>query len=135
MSIPKTKKIIFRIVNIAIVVGFGVFLIYYLLNQVDIGDIKKAFFNIYRPSLAIGLILIFSIDFFKAYRTKILIRSDKIRMGDLFLVSLIRNAFNMVLPARTGELSYVYVLKRKFKFPVEIGMGSYCNIYIEFAFL
>ncbi|MDZ7836895.1 MAG: lysylphosphatidylglycerol synthase domain-containing protein [Actinomycetota bacterium] len=39
-------------------------------------------------------------------------------------MSHIRNAFNMVLPARTGELSYVYVLKRKFKFPVEIGMST-----------
>ena len=42
----------------------------------------------------------------------------------MFLVSLVRNAFNMVLPARTGELSYVYVLKRKFKIPIEVGVST-----------
>lgn len=43
---------------------------------------------------------------------------------DMFFVALVRNDFNMVLPARTGELSYVYVLKRKFKFPIEIGVST-----------
>lgn len=80
--------------------------------------------GIYKPSLIIGLILIFSIDFFRAYRAKILIGPGKIRMVDMFLISLVRNGFNMVLPARTGELSYIYVLKRKFKFPVEIGIST-----------
>ncbi|TET13860.1 MAG: flippase-like domain-containing protein [Actinobacteria bacterium] len=122
----KSKKrwLILRIINIVVVVGLGVFLVYYLLNQIDIEDIKSAFINIYTPSLIIGLILIFSIDFFRAYRAKILIGSGRIRMVDMFLVSLIRNGFNMVLPARTGELSYIYVLKRKFKFPVEIGIST-----------
>ncbi|GAG69755.1 unnamed protein product [marine sediment metagenome] len=61
----KSKKRwpILRIINIVFVVGLGVFLVYYLLNQIDIEDIKSAFINIYTPSLIIGLILIFSIDF------------------------------------------------------------------------
>jgi len=122
----KSKKrwLILRIINIVVVVGLGIFLVYYLLNQIDIEDIKSAFINIYTPSLIIGLILIFSIDFFRAYRAKILIGPGRIRIVDMFLVSLIRNGFNMVLPARTGELSYIYVLKRKFKFPVEIGIST-----------
>ena len=104
--------------------GLGIFLLYYLLNQVSFADVIKAFLGIYKPSLIIGLILMFSIDYFKAYRSKILVGSDRIGIGDMFVVSLIRNAFNMVLPARTGELSYVYVLKRKFRFPVEIGVST-----------
>jgi len=95
-----------------------------MLNQVSFTDVIKAFLGIYKPSLIIGLILMFSIDYFKAYRSKILVGSDRIGIGDMFVVSLIRNAFNMVLPARTGELSYIYVLKRKFKFPVEIGVST-----------
>jgi len=95
-----------------------------MLKQVSFADVIKAFLGIYKPSLIIGLILMFSIDYFKAYRSKILVGSDRIGIGDMFVVSLIRNAFNMVLPARTGELSYVYVLKRKFKFPVEIGVST-----------
>ena len=118
------KKIILRVINIVVVVGSGIFLLFFLLNQVDIKDIIKAFLGIYKPSLIVGLILIFSIDFFRAYRAKILIGPGRIRMVDMFLVSLVRNGFNMVLPARTGELSYIYVLKRKFKFPLEIGIST-----------
>ena len=111
-------------INITLVVGFGIFLVYFLLSRVNLSDIKDAFLNLYIPSIVIGLILMFTIDFFKAYRTKILIGSDRVGIRDMFLVSLVRNAFNMVLPARTGELSYIYVLRRKFKFPVEIGIST-----------
>jgi len=118
------KNIIFRIVNIILVSGLGIFLVYYLLSRINISDLKSAFLGIYIPSLVIGLVLMFSIDFFKALRQNLLLGKDKVRFGDMFIISLIRNAFNMVLPARTGELSYVYVLKRKFKVPVEIGVST-----------
>lgn len=118
------RTIIFRAINVVIVVGLGVFLIYYLFTHINFNDLKEAFLGVYIPSLVIGLVLMFSVDFFKAYRQKILVNRDYIRFGDMFVVSLIRNAFNMVLPARTGELSYVYALKRKFKLPVEIGIST-----------
>jgi uncharacterized protein (TIRG00374 family) len=120
----KIKTIVFRAVNIVIVAGLGIFLVYYLLSQINISDLKTAFLGVYKPSLIIGLILFLVIDFFKTYRQKLLIGTEQVRFTDMFLVSLIRNAFNMVLPARTGELSYVYVLKRKFKIPVEIGVST-----------
>ena len=95
-----------------------------MLTQIDIEDLKTAFLGVYKPSLIIGLALMFSIDFFKSYRQKLLIGTNQVRFFDMFLVSLVRNAFNMVLPARTGELSYVYVLKRKFKIPIEVGVST-----------
>lgn len=121
---PGKKRLILRIINITVVVGGGIFLLFFLLREVTIEDIKNALLGVYKPSLIIGLILIFSIDFFRSYRAKILIGPGKIRMVDLFLTSLVRNGFNMVLPARTGELSYIYVLRRKFKLPVEIGAST-----------
>jgi uncharacterized protein (TIRG00374 family) len=63
-------------------------------------------------------------NIFRAYQKQILIGSSRINLLDLFMVTLVRNGFNMVLPARTGELSYVYVLTRKFKFPIEIGVST-----------
>ncbi len=124
MQRAKVKSIILRTINIVIVVGLGAFLVYYLLNQIKFSDLVKAFLGVYKPSLVIGLILMFSIDFFKTYRQNLLIGTGQLRFADMFLVSLIRNAFNMVLPARTGELSYVYVLQRKFKIPVEVGVST-----------
>jgi len=118
------SSIIFRIINIILAAGLGIFLVYYLLSRIDISDLKSAFLGVYIPSLVIGLVLMFSIDFFKALRQNLLLGKNRVRFGDMFLISLIRNAFNMVLPARTGELSYIYVLKRKFKVPVELGVST-----------
>ncbi len=107
-----------------VVVGFGIFLVWYLLNQVEVSRIYEAFLGMYRPTMALGLTMMFFDGFLRGYRSKILIGSDRIRLIDLFFVSHLRNAFNMVLPARTGELSYVYVLKKKFQFPIGIGAST-----------
>ncbi|MCG2790754.1 MAG: flippase-like domain-containing protein [Actinomycetia bacterium] len=124
------RRLILRIINIVVVVGFGAFLVYYLLSHIDIEDIKNAFINIYKPSLITALLLFLLSDYFRAYRSNILIGSDRIGMGDMFLVAQIRNAFNMVLPARTGELSYIYVLTRRFGFPLEIGVSTLIVVLI-----
>jgi len=124
------KKLIFRIVNIVIVVGFGAFLVYYLLGKISIGQIRDAIVGINKPFLIAALAVMSMSIFLRAYRKKILVGSQRINMTDMFLVVLIRNAFNMVLPARTGELSYVYVLQRKFKFPLEVGISTLAIVLI-----
>jgi glycosyltransferase 2 family protein len=124
------RQLILRIINIAIVVGFGAFLVYYLLSQVDIADIKSAFLGMYKPTLIAALAIMLLSNLFRAYRKNILVGSDRIGMGDMFIVAMIRNAFNMVLPARTGELSYVYVLTRRFRFPLEIGVSTLMVVMI-----
>ena len=118
------RKSIIKIINIIIVSCLGVYLVYFLLSRISLSDLKKSFFEAYIPSLVIGLALMFSMDFFKSYRQMLLIGTGDIRYIDIFFTSQIRNAFNMLLPARTGELSYVYVLRKKFKIPVEIGIST-----------
>jgi len=125
-----TKQIIFRVLNIIIVMGFGIFLVYYLLNRVDIADIKQAFLGMYKPTLIAALAIGLLGNLFRAYRKKILVGSDRIGMGDMYIVALIRNAFNMILPARTGELSYIYVLTRRFRLPIEIGVSTLMVVMI-----
>ncbi|MHB1346010.1 MAG: lysylphosphatidylglycerol synthase transmembrane domain-containing protein [Candidatus Humimicrobiaceae bacterium] len=130
-TIARSKKnLILRIVNIILVVGFGVFLVIFLLKGISFNDIKNAIVNSYKPSLISAFVIVFISDIFRAYRMQILVGTDKIRLGDMFLVALIRNAFTMVLPARTGELSYVYVMTKKFKFPVEIGISTLAIVLV-----
>lgn len=127
---PNKRKIIWQAINVIIVVAIGIFLVYFLLKQVNFNDVKKAFLNMDITFLVIGLVIMFIQNIFRAYQKKILIGNANINMGDLFMVTLIRNGLNMVLPARTGEISYVYVLKRKFKLPVEIGVSTLVLILI-----
>ena len=104
MAVKQKILIFLRVINVILVVGFGIFLVYYLLSKVDIQSIKEAFLNIYKPTMVLGLSMMFFDGFLRGYRSKLLIGSERIRIIDLFFVSHIRNAFNMVLPARTGEL-------------------------------
>jgi uncharacterized protein (TIRG00374 family) len=113
-----------------VVLGFGTFLVYYLLSKINITDIRDAFISVNKPALVAGLAVMLSSNFFRAYRKNILVGSDRIGMGDMFLVAMIRNAFNMVLPARTGEISYIYVLTTKFGFPLEIGVSTLMVVLI-----
>jgi len=118
------KNLILKIINIVIVTGFGIFLVFFLLRQVSFSDIKDALVKSYKPSFAVAFITVIIGNIFRALRKQLLVGTDKIRLIDMFLVAMIRNAFTMVLPARTGEISYVYVLTRKFKFPVEVGIST-----------
>jgi uncharacterized protein (TIRG00374 family) len=124
------RKIMWQAINVAIVVAIGIFLVYFLLKQVNFADVKKAFLNMDIKFLVIGLVIMLIQNIFRAYQKKILIGNPNINMGDLLMVTLVRNGLNMVLPARTGEISYVYVLKRKFKLPVEIGVSTLVLILI-----
>ena len=124
------KSLILKIINIIVVVGFGIFLVIFLLRGIKLTDIKNAIVNCYKPSLISAFIIILVSDIFRAYRKQLLVGPDKIRFFDMFLIALIRNAFTMVLPARTGEISYIYVLTRKFKFPVEIGISTLALVMV-----
>lgn len=128
--IKNKKSLILRIINILVVVGFGIFLVIFLLRGIKLTDIKNAILNCYKPSLISAFIIIIISDLFRAYRKQLLVGLDKIRFFDMFLIALIRNAFTMVLPARTGEISYIYVLTRKFKFPVEVGISTLALVMV-----
>lgn len=124
------RNLILKIINIAVVVGFGIFLVVFLLKDINLTDIKNAIVNCYKPSLISAFMIVLISDIFRAYRKQLLVGTDKIRFFDMYLVALIRNAFTMVLPARTGEISYIYVLTRKFKFPVEIGISTLAIVMV-----
>ena len=128
---PKSKRnLILKIINIVVVVGFGIFLVVFLLKGIKLTDIKNAIVNCYKPSLISAFLIVLISDIFRAYRKQLLVGTDKIRFFDMYLIALIRNAFTMVLPARTGEISYIYVLTRKFKFPVEIGISTLAIVMV-----
>ena len=128
---PKSKRnLILKIINIAVVVGFGIFLVVFLLKGIKLTDIKNAIVNCYKPSLISAFLIVLISDIFRAYRKQLLVGTDKIRFFDMYFIALIRNAFTMVLPARTGEISYIYVLTRKFKFPVEIGISTLAIVMV-----
>jgi uncharacterized protein (TIRG00374 family) len=82
-----------------------------LLTQINLEDVFITLRNIHPIYLIAGFILYAGSYFFRAWRFHILLNRE-VSIKDLFRIECLHNAINNLLPARTGELSYVYLLKR-----------------------
>jgi len=60
----------------------------------------------------------------RSVRFHTLIHSKKLSLKETFQVSCFHSMYNYLLPARTGEFSYVYYLKRLAGIPVTEGMST-----------
>jgi uncharacterized protein (TIRG00374 family) len=60
----------------------------------------------------------------RAFRFKIVLNIKELRYYDLFTIVAVSNLINNVLPARTGELSYIYLLKKRIDVPLKHGVAS-----------
>lgn len=96
-----------------IAIALTVVLVVALLSQIDLsklGDFVRGF------SLA-GLTAAFAIYalsyFFRALRWRQLIHSKAVGMGELTMITSAHIMFNNLLPSRSGELSYIYLLKKR----------------------
>lgn len=88
-----------------------VILVAILLSQIELIYVFKAVKNISPIWLIIGFILYNFCYFFRALRFHILL-DRKISIKDLFFIVSLHNMTNSLLPARTGELSYIYLVKK-----------------------
>lgn len=88
-----------------------IILVAILLSQVEIGDVVSTLAGIDSIHVIIGFVLYTCSYFFRALRFHILLNKE-VRLRDLFNIVCVHNMVNNILPARTGELSYIYLLKK-----------------------
>jgi len=88
-----------------------VILVALLFTQIDLKDVITTLQNINPIYLLAGFMVYTCSYFFRAWRFHILLNRE-VGLKDLFDIECVHNAVNNLLPARTGELSYVYLLKR-----------------------
>ena len=96
-----------KIIGILISIGF----IAVLLTQIKISDVILILSKINLDTFVLGFVLYLSSYFFRTLRFKILLH-NKINFKKMFSIVCIHNLVNNILPARTGELSYVYLTKK-----------------------
>jgi hypothetical protein len=101
------SKILAKVVTVLITV----ILLILLLTQINLGDVITTLQNINSIYLIAGFILYTCSYFFRAWRFYILLNRD-VSIKNLFDIECLHNAINSLLPARMGELSYIYLLKR-----------------------
>jgi hypothetical protein len=124
------KKPGHRWLSLAVSVLISLGLAGWLLHQIRFQDLMQVFYRLYLPSLALYMILALGGVAARTYRYRILVSSQDISYFNLGLVTLIRNLFVDLLPAKVGSLSYVYLLCRRFGFPLEVAASSFLIAFI-----
>jgi hypothetical protein len=112
----------------------SVILIYILLSQIETEDLVQTFRGIYYPTLFVFVVIALAGTMLRAWRYKYLLQPQPIGWGNIFLVTLIRNLFVDLLPARIGSLSYIYILNKRLNFSFELAASSFV-VAIVFDFL
>lgn len=82
-----------------------------LFSQVDLSDVVATIAGVNPLYLVAGFLLYSCSYFFRALRFHILLNRE-VELRTLLPIVCVHNMVNSLLPARTGELSYVYLLKK-----------------------
>ena len=100
-------------------------LIWLLISRIDTKDLFQTLAEIYWPALLAFAAISFCAAILRAWRYQWLLRLYSVKPGQIFLVTLIRNLFVDLLPARVGSLSYIYILNKRLNFPFEAATSSF----------
>lgn len=89
----------------------AVILVVFFLSQIQLGDIINTFVSLNPSCLLLGFVFYFFSYLFRSLRFYFLLNRE-ISLSDLFNIVCVHNAMNNILPARTGELAYIYLLTK-----------------------
>jgi hypothetical protein len=112
-----------RVRNAIISTIVGGAIVCFLLSKIDLLDIPRAIGKVPLPSLGIAFLMYATAVFFRAVRFKMILRTG-ISLRQLFPIVSLYAFFANILPMRTGELSYVYLLKKQTRTPGTKGFAS-----------
>jgi uncharacterized protein (TIRG00374 family) len=103
----KLKKYLSKLVSL----GFGLCLLSWLLAQLDLSETLHIIRNVPIPLLVIGFLCYAASFYLRAMRFKLLLPPDQ-PVPHLLPIVLVHYTALNIIPARLGELSYVYLLKK-----------------------
>ncbi|AKB33543.1 hypothetical protein MSSIH_2853 [Methanosarcina siciliae HI350] len=113
------NKTIAKLSAVALSIG----LLYILLSRVQFDEIVTTLTSINPAYIIAGFALYICSYFLRAFRFYILLHRE-IELKGLFNIICVHNMVNNILPARTGELSYIYLLKKVHKKTTGEGVAS-----------
>lgn len=117
------KPIYARLLTIVLSLLITIIFLPLLLTRINPAGIITVFENIVPAYLIAGFIFYLGMQFLRTWRFYLLLRRD-VSLKNLFPVACIYAMFVNLLPARTGELSYVYFLKTEYNKTTGEGLAT-----------
>lgn len=103
--------------------GFGLLLVSWLLSQLDWSETVAILRNVPISLLVLGLFCYALSFYLRSLRFRWLLPGDKQR-NHLFPIVLVHYTALNIIPARLGELSYIYLLNKVNQMPIEYSLSS-----------
>ena len=110
-------------INIVLSTVITFVLLYFLLSAIKLGDVVKVLKNTNIFYLSIGFLFYTLMGVVRTFRFKLLLK-NKLSFFEILPITFIHSLLNSILPVRTGEFSYVYMLKKNNKQSVSRGLSS-----------
>lgn len=122
------KQVIYLLLSLALSLGLG----WYFFSHHSIADVLDALRGV--PPRYIYSFLIFSLlmSVFRAWRYRLLLSANgyECQPFSLFLVTIVRNLFSDLLPARLGTLIYIYLVNTRLAVPVSAATSSFAYAFL-----
>lgn len=114
----------------SVAVTAGIFA--YLFSTVSLAEVVGVVKGITLPWLVLFVFLSVSTSLFRTWRYRVLLRVSGFRpaMLPLFLITLVRNFFSDLLPARLGTLVYIYLVQSRLNIPFGAAASSFAHDFI-----
>lgn len=102
-----------------------ILLFIYLFDVRDIEKIKNSLLSIEASHFILYAFFSLSNAFFRALRYKFLLIPIEVPISSMFGVTLLRNLFVDMFPAKLGALSYPAILNQRYKVPIDSCLSSF----------
>lgn len=123
---PKQKNAQFLLYCfLSLLVSSSVFV--YLFNRITLVEITSAVMKVPLWFLVMFVVYSLSMSICRAWRYQILLKVTNEPPGylSLFLVTLVRNLFSDLLPARVGSVVYIYLVNKRLNVPLYSATSSF----------
>jgi len=124
-SIQNRKNILRFVISIII----SIVLLVFLFRYINLAALKDLFLHVYVPALFLYFALLLCGIILRTWRYKLMLPGVPIGFLGLAGVTVIRNMFVDFLPARIGELSFIWALNKRYNVSVELGGSAFIGAF------
>ena len=120
---PLNRKQFQRVTKIGLPTVLAVIIAYFLLKEIDIRQIPQTLSRLSIEALFIGFTCYCLLVLAKALRFRALLNLDS-SLHQIFPILALHTFWGNILPMRTGDVSYVYLMQRRQKVDATQGIAS-----------
>ncbi|RKU24410.1 hypothetical protein C6503_00785 [Candidatus Poribacteria bacterium] len=122
-SVPLNREQFQRVTKIGLPTVLAVIIAYFLLKEIDIQQIPQTLNRLSKKALLIGFTCYCLLVLTKASRFRALLNLDS-SVHQIFPILALHTFWGNILPMRTGDVSYVYLMQRRQKVDATQGIAS-----------